>query len=218
MEKIVLKTSDGLDIAGDYYPATRPSQKAVLLIHMMPADRTSWRDFAPKLVDKGFHVLAIDLRGHGESTGGPDGFQNFSDQEHQLSIKDLEAGAAFLDEKDVKKEGFVLIGASIGANLVIRYAADHPEVNGIVLLSPGFNYRGIEVRPFAERLRPGQRALFVGSEDDPQSNGVVLRTLAAAVPSQLDTKIIAYKAAGHGTNMFDKEKPDLSEEILKWLE
>ena len=33
----------------------------------------------------------------------------------------------------------------------------------------------------------------------------------------VDKKTLIYKEAGHGTDMFDKEEPDLEEEIVSWL-
>ena len=88
-----LKTSDGLNIAGDHYAVK--NRPGVILLHMMPADKSSWAGFALKLNEAGFGALAIDLRGHGESDGGPDGFRDFSDEDHQKSIMDVRAAVDF---------------------------------------------------------------------------------------------------------------------------
>ena len=45
---------------------------------MMPATKESWNEFSQKLREKGWHVLAIDFRGHGESTKEGLNFENFS--------------------------------------------------------------------------------------------------------------------------------------------
>ena len=90
---IKLNTSDGVGIAADYYEAD--GCDGIVLAHMMPADRRSWRVFAERLQKGGFRVVAIDLRGHGESAGGPVGYKNFSDREHQASVCDLAAAAHF---------------------------------------------------------------------------------------------------------------------------
>ncbi|TSC63142.1 MAG: alpha/beta hydrolase fold protein, partial [Parcubacteria group bacterium Athens0416_74] len=124
--KITLKTEDNLDIVGLYYPS--PASKGVLLLHMMPATKESWNEFAPKLQSEGYQVLAIDLRGHGESSAGPEGFRNFSDLDHQKTIFDLDAGIEFLETKGVKQNNLVLIGASIGANLALQCLTEHQEI------------------------------------------------------------------------------------------
>jgi len=217
VEKVNFKTTDNILIAADFYPASSTAAKGALLVHMMPADRTSWRDFAPQLVAQGYNVLAIDLRGHGESAGGPAGYRRFSDDQHQKSIADLDAGRAFLESKGVRRENLVLIGASIGANLVLQYLAENPEVRQAVLLSPGFDYRGIQTQPLMTNLKEGQRLFLVGSDDDSQSSAAVLNTLARQAPSGVEAQVLVYQKAGHGTNMFGKESPDLAQALISWL-
>lgn len=214
MERVILKTSDGVVIAGDYYPGT--GDRAVLLLHMMPATRQSWWRFVPRLAEKGYHVLAIDLRGHGESWGGPDGYKKFSDVEHQASIRDVEAAIEFLKGKTPKPTRFVVVGASIGANLALTYTASHDDVKEAVLLSPGLNYRGVRTEPSVPKLRIGQRVFFATSEDD-GTNAEETKTLYALVPQGVDKKIVIYQRAGHGTDMLENEQPELGTEIVNWL-
>ncbi len=230
MTKTTFKTTDGVDIVADYYSPRAGGSKSTLLIHMMPADRSSWRDFAPKLQAQGYHVLALDLRGHGESVkqARDDGrktlnYKNFSDADHQASIRDVDAAVAFLEEKGVKRDSLVLIGASIGANLSLQYVAENPEVRQAVLLSPGLDYRGIETEPLVKKLHAGQRLLFATSEDDASgdgSNAEMNRQLYNLVPGGVEKKILVYKTAGHGTEMLALsavEGLNLTQEILNWL-
>lgn len=219
MEKVVLKTVDEVGIAGLYYPSS--SNKGVVLLHMMPATKESWGSFVERLHQKGYHVLSIDLRGHGESMGGPEGYKNFSDADHQASIRDVDAAALFLRSQGVAPDRTAFIGASIGANLALWYLADHSEATQTVALSPGLNYRGVETDPVVRRLRKGQRVFIVASEDDERQSGrpaQMSRTLYDHLPSGVEKKLLAYKLAGHGTDMFGKEQPDLADEILRWLQ
>jgi len=218
MERVILKTSDNVNIIGDYYEGK--GRDGVLLLHMMPADRKSWQSFALKLQKRGYDVLAIDLRGHGESAGGPNGYKNFSDEEHQKSILDAEAGVAFLKKQGIGDGNIILMGASIGANLVLWFLATHPEVKQGVCLSAGLNYRGIETEPLVKKLNSKQRIFFAASENDERSGGNNLemnRRLYELVPLDVDKELVSYKSAGHGTDMFGKEKPDLASEIISWL-
>lgn len=218
MGKVSLKTSDGIEIIGDYY--TGSGSKGALFLHMMPATRVSWRGFAPRLQERGYHALAIDLRGHGESAGGPEGYKNFTDEEHQASVRDVRSGVQFLKNKGVIDEELIIVGASIGANLALWYASDHTEIKQIILLSPGLNYKDIETKPLIRRLKVGQRVFFVSSEDDERSygnNAGMNRELHELVPQGVEKKLVIYQTAGHGTDMFGKEKPDLESEILEWI-
>lgn len=218
MEPIVLKTKDEMLIAGSY--ARGVSTKGALLLHMMPATKESWQSLAPLLVEKGYHVLAIDLRGHGESSGGPLGYKNFSSEEHQASLHDVEAGVAFLLERGCRREDAVLIGASIGANLAICYMALHHEVRRGVPLSPGLNYRGVDAEKAIKECVPPQNFLFATSEDDTggsEPNTSMVRGLIESLKDGVSHELIMYKNAGHGTNMFGKELPDLANAITAWL-
>jgi len=67
LERVEMKTTDGVNIIGDLYQPINSNGSAVILLHMMNKDKASWYEFGKKLVDKGYVVLAIDLRGHGES-------------------------------------------------------------------------------------------------------------------------------------------------------
>jgi alpha-beta hydrolase superfamily lysophospholipase len=216
MQEIFLKTIDDINISANYYSKPE-NKKAAILVHMMPATKESWNDFAAALLEKGYNGIAIDLRGHGSSSGGPDGWKSFSDEEHQASILDLEAAYDFIKKKGFADDTITCIGASIGANLCLQFLVNHPTIPQAVLLSPGINYRGIKTEPLMQELRPGQRVLLVGSNDDPQSNINVISQLVMQNASGAEVKSLIYQNAGHGTNMFGREMPDLKSEILNWL-
>ena len=52
-----------------YREAGRPGNPAVLLLHGFPELSYSWRKVMQPLADAGFHVIAPDQRGYGETTG-----------------------------------------------------------------------------------------------------------------------------------------------------
>lgn len=210
-EAVKIKAQDGIEIAGDYYDA--PSDKGVILLHMMPADRKSWIKFALKLQTKNFKVLAIDLRGHGESQGGPDGYKNFSDIEHQSSSFDVEAAVEFLENKGAGN--LYLAGASIGANLALKYLAEHSEAKSVVLLSPGLDYRGVKTVGLVKALKDDQAVFAVASEDDKYSFDSINKLFEGI--SLSDSRMIKiFKDAGHGTTIFER-KPEFMDEVVGWL-
>ncbi len=211
METQRFSTKDGRMIVGDYYEGTGKS--GVLLLPMMPADRTSWRALAGKLQENKFDVLAIDLRGHGESTDGPNGYRTFSDSEHQQSLFDLESAIEVLRAKGTEK--LHLGGASIGANLALQYAAQHPEVESVMLLSPGLDYHGIHGDIYIDKLKSTQAVLLAASDNDVYSFTSVkaLYDRSSHLPKR-ELKLLT--DAGHGTNMFEKYPPFI-DEVVEWL-
>lgn len=212
---ITLKTLDGIDIVGTFFDVPE-SKGAVLFLHMMPATKESWSELAPLFAKKGYLALAIDLRGHGESEGGPDGYKKFSDEDHQKSILDVDAAVKYLLAKGVAMDQVVLIGASIGANLALKYIADHSDFKTAIMLSAGLNYRGIMTIPAAESLKPGARVFFLTSRDD-DGNSDDAQKIFAAIPKDIEKRLHIYDRAGHGTTMLEKEK-GLKDLIFEFVE
>ncbi|MBI2054739.1 MAG: alpha/beta fold hydrolase [Candidatus Sungbacteria bacterium] len=213
-ERVGIITEDWVSIIGDYYEGGR--DRAVLLLHMMPATRASWTAFANALVADGLSVLAVDLRGHGESTTGPNGtlldYQNFKDEDHQASIQDVEAASQFLKNEKKMKE-ISIAGASIGANLALVYAAAHPEIRSLIILSPGLDYRGVLTKDAAVKLHTGQQVFFMASEDDEYSAASTKELFEVATS---DKKMEILHDAGHGTTMLER-KPEYLKILADWL-
>jgi pimeloyl-ACP methyl ester carboxylesterase len=97
---------------------------AVVLLHGLASNARIWDGVAARLAGAGLRVVALDLRGHGDSDQPPSGY-DFA----QVG-RDLQAalGGLGLDRP-------VLAGHSWGANVALQYAADRPgQVAGLVLV------------------------------------------------------------------------------------
>lgn len=219
MERVNFKTKDGVGIAGDYYPPViLVGEKALLLLHMMPATRSSYIFFAKKAVEEGFSSLAIDLRGHGDSVYQNDtvlDFNTFLDAEHQKSILDVRASIEFLKKKGFNEENIYAVGASIGANLALELLAENNNIKKAVLLSPGLDYRGIKADAFIKNLSASQSLYFLASSEDTYSVESV-KILEALAPQGIDKERIIYEYAGHGTQILASGE-DAITMILAWL-
>jgi len=211
-----LKTTDGVDIAYDLYEVLN-ANKWFVLVHMMPATKESWSDFAKQAQQAGVASIAIDLRGHGQSAGGPDDYKNFTDTDHQKSILDVKAAADYLIKKGVKPEAITFIGASIGANLVLQFIVENPQFKRAALLSPGLNYKGIETLPLVQKLSPGQGVWFIAAEDDERSGGnagAMAKQLYEAAPGEtVERRGTVFKQGGHGTEILTAV-PQLAEKLF----
>ncbi len=222
-EKLSLLTDDGVKISGIYHKV-EGSKIAIILLHMMPATKESWNDFSELLNKNGYSTLAIDLRGHGESTN--QNFQNkkkeldyryFSDEEHQNSILDVISASQFLEKENFSLEQQYVVGASIGSNLALEFLSQNSMVKKAVLLSPGLDYHGLKTEEWLEEVTTSQSILAVASKGDYYSYNSVKELEKKAKELNINFKTIYYKNAGHGTNMFGKEDPDLAESILSFL-
>jgi esterase/lipase len=209
MKKINLISSDGIILAGNYYPSQ--GKKGVLLLHMYKRSKDDWMSFANFLNEKNYKILAMDFRGHGESGG--DISKLFSQDLNSIILGDVGLAVDFL-KKDGAQNIFI-IGASIGANAALIYGAKY-NVAGIALLSPGLDYHGVNIEaPMKNYSRP---IFLAASEDDSYSAETVKKIYAFSPTPQSEKVLVLYKNAGHGTQMFNKENPNLSEKIIQWLD
>lgn len=211
MESLTLTTNDGVSISADYFPAE--GKRAVILLHMMPATKESWHPFAEVLQRLGIASIMIDERGHGASSGGPDGYRNFSPEQHLAKLHDVRAAWAALKERGAMMEKTGVIGASIGANLAIRYLAENGSFPIGVALSPGMSYHGVTTDDAIVRLTPGQHVLLVASEEDTEA-AKAIQVLNEKNKTQ--TQLLLRHDLGHGTHMFDADA-ELLEAVATWV-
>jgi pimeloyl-ACP methyl ester carboxylesterase len=107
----------------------------MLLIHGFGNEAHIWDDFAP-VVAEHYRVLALDLRGHGDSAWDPEGRYDYEDQ-----MADLDCLTAALGI-----DRMVVVGHSLGGRVSMLYAGRHPEkFAGLVIVdsAPELEARGI---------------------------------------------------------------------------
>ena len=211
---IELTTADNVKIKADHYKIDLPSP-GISLFHMMPATKRTWRWLAEKINDAGIGVLAIDLRGHGVSEGGPEGYLEFTKEEHAKYFEDVKAAVAYQ-----KKEGHSPLfvgGGSVGASLSLKAVAEIPEVTKAIILSAGLNYIGIDALSIAARIDKDKEVYIVAADDDERSLGSAgeqARKIFAALSCKKKLKV--FETGGHGTRIL-KNHPEFMEELATWL-
>ncbi|MGA2139559.1 MAG: alpha/beta fold hydrolase [Verrucomicrobiia bacterium] len=219
-------TTDDVTITGTYYPVKRNPAPAVLLIHSVARNRTTWEAFAKLLQQGGMAALAIDLRGHGESTGKltADGsltidFHNFAGSDYQDMLLDIEAAVDWLQvQPEIDRKHIALAGESLGANLVLRYAAINEDIAALVVFSPGINYRGVRTDDVI--LQVGRRPLHIFvSQFDAFAFESSKRLVEIQIESGIDTatnELTICTGNLHGSNMLLGVK-NLPQIAVKWL-
>jgi pimeloyl-ACP methyl ester carboxylesterase len=97
----------------------------VVCIPGMGELRSSYRFVAPALIEAGFRVAAMDLRGHGDSDATFDRYDDVAAGQDALALVDHLGGPA------------VLVGNSMGAGAAVWAAAERPDaVSSLVLTGP----------------------------------------------------------------------------------
>jgi pimeloyl-ACP methyl ester carboxylesterase len=101
----------------------RPDAPIAMLVHgVMGWHRTWWR-VGPALAERGWHVVAVDLRGHGHSPP----------IEGTVTVRDLAADVAEVIEGRGRTVD-LLLGHSLGGAVALELAVGHPELAGRLVL------------------------------------------------------------------------------------
>lgn len=201
---VELKTEDGVRIKGTYYRPAATHTPGIVLLHMLGRNRNDWAAFAGKLQDAGYGVIAIDLRGHGDSGGK---------REWAKMVRDAAVATEFLrQQSEIDPHRILIVGASIGANVAINYAAHDATISGVALLSPGLDYRGVKTEEAVREY--AARSLFIAASQEDSYAAQSSQKLAAL--AQGPHTLLILKNQGHGTQMLGKEN-GLEEALFQWF-
>ena len=205
-----------MQIAGTFWPARAPGGAGVVLLHMFGSDRTAWDPLVKHLRARGVAVLAIDLRGHGESAK-----QGKVDLAPRVEKRDPKLFAAmhadaFAAVQWLAKDGgcdakrIALVGASVGCSVAIDTARRHPaDVAAVLCMSPGANYLGLDTLAQLKTF-PAQAPLLLLVHRSEIAAGA--QKIADARPG---TRLVVYddeapadtasdRMWAHGTKMFGR--------------
>ena len=120
-QRVTIRTDDGISLAATWYESGARSAPAVILLHMLHKSRLDWESVATRLAAEGIGALAIDLRGHGESSGS---LQEGEAPDYSALVRDVAAARRYLSSRpDVLQSRVGIAGASMGANLAVLEAA-----------------------------------------------------------------------------------------------
>lgn len=210
-EGVVFATGDGVELHGTLW-SSADGKRAAALAHGLNEDRGAWEPLVGALGERGYSVLAFDLRGHGASTvrrGEPYELRNFSEQDFALMEQDVAAAVELLRGRS-DPACIAVIGASIGANLGVRVAASKPGVvEAAAMLSPGLDYRGVRAEDAVERY---EGALFLAAARGDLYSAQSSQVLAGEAEAE---ELVLVEGEAHGTALL--RAGDVQQRLVAWL-
>jgi pimeloyl-ACP methyl ester carboxylesterase len=230
-EDVRFRTADGLTIAATYWSPAAAAEPAPVVV-ALPMYRHTRATYAPvvrPLLDRGVAVLALDLRGHGDSAQqGDDDLAKKVDARDPALFNamhaDVEGAIAWLGaEKKTPKGRIALLGASVGCSVAIDVAVRRPDdVAAVACLTPGANYLGVPTMEHVAKWPAGRPLLLVTSQGEAmtgaspilaklEGRGAELKLVSAAEPDQVDDP-----TALHGTKMFGRVG-GVESDLADWL-
>lgn len=199
---VQVRVADGASVSATVYDAATPTA-AVVLVPMYTRSQDDWRAFAERLQGVDITALAIDVRGHGASSG--------DSTPAAAMAQDVHAAVTFLSAR-VGGRPVGIVGASLGASLAVIAAADSAVVRGIALVSPSADYRGVRLEAAAKRY--GARPmLLIASSEDPYALRTV-KSLVTSATTGREQRLSSVPA--HGSLLLERDA-DTAAALVDWL-
>jgi dienelactone hydrolase len=167
VEDVRLETTDGLELAAWYVP---PENGAAIVL--FPTRKGS-ADHARMLMENGYGVLAVDMRGYDGSEGDPNAFGWGGE-------KDLDAAIAFLESRPEVDDGAIGgLGLSVGGEELLQASAENDGLAAVVS-------EGAGIRSVREAAALGASGLPVLPQYLVQTAAVALLSGEPPPPSLVD--------------------------------
>lgn len=222
---ITFETFDGVTIHGDLYEADAPKDAPIILLFHQGASnaRGEYGDFiAPKLVEAGYHVLAIDQRNGGDTYG----FSNrtasaIEDNQYSYcdALPDLDGAVTFAREQGYTGK-LAAWGSSYSAALVFHLAANRPDdVDAVLAFSPASGGPVLGCQP-EDAIDAVKAPMFAARP------AIEMRRPTVQAQSNLfidhDVYFMVAPRGVHGSSMLHPERAEMTEMmwggVLAWLD
>lgn len=204
-QTVKIAASDGLQIVGLFYPSILSGSQApaALLLHQYGSNKHELQDFIPSLINEGYSVLAVDMRGFGD-TGGK--------EDWKLAETDVATFLTWLrDQPSIDGKRIAIIGASIGADLALRGCAKDKQCHVAVALSP--EDLGATTEETVKKVDTNKSVLLAAGLFDTESSKAVSKLSAMAWGN---VSVRLYNGSAHGVNLLYAIE-DLWSTIIQWL-
>lgn len=206
---LMFASIDGVQLAGRLFgPADATA--GIVLAHMMPADQSSWFDFADLLGGQGYRVLTFDFRGY--CPGGDAGCSGGKKDVAKI-WQDVEGAVGLLRSEGVRRIG--LVGASMGgtASLVVASQAGQ-GIDAVVTLSAPDSIEGLIAGPDVVQTVSAAKLFLAGNGD-----ASAAQTAQAFYDETIQPKRVEILTTNdHGTDLLQGNQGEIATKmILDWL-
>ncbi len=203
--KVEFESEDKRKLAASFWGPKdqKGAAPAAVLVHDAGSDRDTLAELGERLWKQGFAVVAVDLRGHGDSVGTEVGWDALAEEERArawtFALRDVKAAADWITEQPgVHSSNLSLLGDRAGATLVTRYAQRDENVRCLVLLEPKEETLGFNLAKDVAALG-GLPTCIVACKDTSATAQAIADSGAAANEGHKFVEVLVAKGAAVGS-------------------
>ena len=204
---VTIQSEDGVSLVGDFY-LVDPLSPTVILLHQLYTNRHSWErgGIIGPLLGSHYNVLAVDLRGYGDSRAPIDWHQAVVDVQLWFNWLRTEGG--------VRPDAISTMGSSMGSTLAIIGCGNDALCRTAIAISPGWDYFGIDIGDSLSIGLSNRSLLILYSERDryPSLDMPQIEETATGLLS-----VEVFPANPHGMDLLKFHKDETLSLILDWL-
>ncbi len=204
---------DGWRSTATLFPGADPGV-GVVLVHQLGSNRGEWAALVAKLQEgRAVTSLAVDLRGHGDSTTGPRDkrvmWESFGTDRERWSCTALDVLAAVQSLRLAGARRVAVVGSSIGGSAALLAATStlgsyapppSAEIDALALLSPGLDYHGLETAEPMRRYLATHRPLLMFAAEGDDESAAAVQALAPGNLPDVEAEVFAGTTA-HGVSL-----------------
>jgi pimeloyl-ACP methyl ester carboxylesterase len=229
---VYFAASDGAVINATWYQSSEAGSPTIYLIHDIGSDRTIWKDYARELQSDGYNVMAIDTRGHGESTKSlwePDYVYDYRVMSHyELELVSLDVQAAYdwvhgTDlggelNSDAGEEG-AFVGIGKGGQYAMKEFSrmSRERIISGCIISPTLDNYGLDVDQIFEDWGDVRPIIMARSEGD-GTGELAMNTILTRKELDEEKNGIGFIVPGSNVGYTLLVNKDLKENILEVFE
>lgn len=214
---------DGFNINATLtYPRVKNQKEyaTVVLLHSLGYNSQWWGDLPKDLLAKGYAVLTIDLRGHGESVYNKKlaktSWKNLKNIGFAKYPSDILAIMKAINEENTRLDFFnnwAIVGADVGASAGVIAADEYKiEPKTIVMISPTVGSRGLYIPVNIAHLE-GTDFLAIAGTDD-----IASEEAEKYLSRFAQNEFMSFTSESKTTGMLMlKNDPGLSLMITEWI-
>lgn len=120
-------------------PESKSIKKTIIFFHGAGGNMSTYQYITKPLVENGFQVVMVDVRGYGKSTGKPTHLNVAEDGQKMFDY--------LLTRKDIQNTKIYLYGASLGSQVSTHLAKDNQaKISGLILDGGMSSFTDIAIR------------------------------------------------------------------------